>query len=105
MDFVTLTQQVYKTSVLFLTAVAINPTVFSYVRSDVLAVVLLKFKDFWDVIQHHCASCSGCFKRAFGLHVRGEAVLEDLCMTLQSYKTKVTTCPMTQCHIPEGLNL
>jgi len=76
-DFVTLTEQIYKTSVIFLTAAAVNPTVLSNVRSEVLAVVLMKFKDLWDVMLHHCVSSSGCFEGVYSLRVQGEAVQED----------------------------
>jgi len=66
-----------QTSVIFLTAVAVNPTVLSNVRSEVLTAVLLKFKDLWDVMLHHCISSSGCCEGMYSLHVQGEAVQKD----------------------------
>jgi len=45
MDGVTLTEHIYKTSVIFLTAVAVNPTILSSVRCEVLTAELLTFKD------------------------------------------------------------
>jgi len=56
--------------------VAVNPTVLSNVKSEVLAVVLLKFKDLWDVMLHRCVSSSGHFEGVYGLRVQGEAVQE-----------------------------
>jgi hypothetical protein len=57
--------------------VAVNPTVLSNVRSAVLTVVLLKFKDLWDVMLHHYVSSSGYFEGMYSLHVEDEAVQED----------------------------
>jgi hypothetical protein len=67
------------------------------VRTEVLTVVLLKIWVFWDVTVCHWASNSWCLEEPWCLHLQGQAVQVSLKMeALQSFKTSITTHPVTQ---------